>query len=253
MDPQPMTKSEVLLPDPPAEGPATWITNLIQQSASPDQLERAFNLFERWEKWQAEKAYWQAMAHVQARIRAVPKTRYNPGTQSKFSPDEELEAVIRPIYTEAGFSLTFTELTGARDGFICVACDVGHRLGHVRRHLGEYPLDGVGPSGNRTSMNPVQAVGSTKSYARRYLKKDIFNLTETDEDNDGQIRVNKITAEHLSELEGLLDPAEVPQFLEFVSGKAGTEVTRLDQIPDVFFLEARSALRRHQQRRRDQE
>ncbi len=53
------------------------------------------------------------------------------------------------------------------------------------------PLDSAG-SGGKVNKTPIQASGSTQSYARRYLVCQIFNVTTAD-DNDGNKRTHSPT------------------------------------------------------------
>ena len=50
-----------------------------------------------------------------------------------------------------------------------VLLDISHPCCHTERYHGDFPADVAGPKGGG-NKNPVQGVGSTLSYARRYLK-----------------------------------------------------------------------------------
>ncbi len=164
--------------------PLTLLQSMIERGADPDALKKMMDLSERWRANQAAEAFWSAFNAAQAEMPAIFKSK--KGQHGNYAPFEQLNADIRPIYTKHGFSMSFTEEPGAREGYIRICCDVGHREGHVKRYMGDYPLDGEGAKGGRAGMNAVQATGSTHSYAKRYLAKDIWNLAESDEDNDGE-------------------------------------------------------------------
>lgn len=187
--------------------PLTIIADAVARGFDADQLGKLVALQEHVERRNAEKAYWLAMNACQGEMPAILRDAVNKHTQKRYATYEALNALIRPVYTRHGFSLTFTEDVGAREGFVRVVCDVGHRDGHTRRHVGDYPIDGTGSGGNKSGMNAIQACGSTRSYAKRYLAKDIFALAETDEDNDGESG-ERLDGNQVFEINSLLEDCE---------------------------------------------
>ena len=81
----------------------------------------------------------------------------------------QLDRVIRPIYTEAGFSISFSEAEEIRDGKVMIRA-VLSRSGVTREYL-----QSVTPSGN-TKMNAADMEASGQSRAQRYLLLKIFNV-----------------------------------------------------------------------------
>ena len=187
--------------------PLALIQQAIAKGVDADYMGKLVALKDAIDRREAEKDFWQAMRDAQAEMPAILKDKANPFLKTKYGTYESLNKTIRPIYTKHGFSMTFTEIVGAREGFVRLVCDVGHEAGHVRRYEGDYPLDGIGAGGNKSGMNAIQAVGSTRSYAKRYLAKDIWNLAETDEDNDGQNNVQLVSETQAHDLGLLVEEA----------------------------------------------
>ncbi len=216
------------VPDVPAT-PLALIARAVERGFDPAQLEKLVELQERMQKRDAERAYNDAMAACQAEMPAILRTKKNSQTNSRYATFEHLNETIRPIYTRHGFSLGFTEVLGGKETTdMHIACDVRHREGHTVRHEGVYPRDDVGIKGtpNKTA---IWGVGSSHSYAKRYLCKDIFNLAEAGEDNDGQSK-DTLIREEQDEMNRLLTEtnADLPKFLKYAGVESVDKILRKD-------------------------
>jgi hypothetical protein len=220
--------------------PLSLLQLAIDRGCDPDRLDKLLALQERWERTRAEEAYNLAMNECQAEMPSIVKDRKNMHTSSTYATYESLNAAIRPIYTRHGFSLSFGEEPGtAKEGLIRVYADVMHRGGCTRRHRGDFALDLAGAKGT-TNKTPIQATGSTLSYAKRYLCKGIFALAETDEDDDGQAAAAVITGDQIGELNDLIEKTgtDLGRFLSWAN------ISSLDQMPLTSFAKAMDFLRR---------
>ena len=110
---------------------------------------------------------------------------------------EDIDTVIRPLYTDEGFSVSFNEeqSTGNIRKF---SMTVLHADGHSKTLYKTMPLD---VSDYRTA---AQSENSTTSLARQQLLKMHFNLVARGEDDDGQGGVQCITDEQALDLETLI-------------------------------------------------
>lgn len=156
----------------------------VENKVPAAELRELVTLQREIQRDRATSAYFADMAACQKEMPLLPKAK--AGRNNRYSPYELVDKLVRPIYTKWGFALEFSEVPEkgtATD--IAMVCTIQHRMGHSRQIFGVYPRDGIGPKGKETGMNPVQAVGSTHSYAKRYLVKDVFGLAEGDEDTDG--------------------------------------------------------------------
>ncbi len=184
---------------------------------------------------QARIAFDAAMADAQAEMVPVLRSATNAHTKSRYARLEDIDTAIRPLITRHGFSLTFDNPDQTVDGIV-VTCAVAHRDGHVRSYKIAGARDDKGAQGN-ANKTPIQAIGSTISYLRRYLTCMIFNVALTNDDTDGN-EISPITARQARDLEVLLTEtgADRAKFLAFL---------RVDDLADLSsrdYPKARAAL-----------
>lgn len=133
---------------------------------------------------QAAQAYAEGLVAVQKAMPTVRKDRLNTQTNSTYATLEAVNRLVTPIYTAHGFALSFGTEESPVAEHVRIVCDVLHRDGHSRRYVYDAPMDGHG-IGGKVNKTPTHARGSAISYGRRYLTNMIFNLTASDEDDDG--------------------------------------------------------------------
>lgn len=167
---------------------------------------------------QAEIDFSNALAKVQAKMPRIKKSGQiviKGQVMSSYAKYEDIDAVIRPILLEHGFSLRFnSKSTGDK---IIVYGTLSHEGGHSITD--EIPLT-IEASG---AKNSVQGVGSTITYGQRYLVKMMLNLVFEGEDDDGQkaslIPVSDDQAQEISDLLRTTG-APLPEFLNFIGAKS---------------------------------
>ena len=164
---------------------------------------------------QARIAFDAAMADAQAEMVPVLRSATNAHTKSRYARLEDIDNAIRPIITQHGFSLTFDNPDQSADGIV-ITCAVAHRDGHVKNYKLAGARDDKGAQGN-ANKTPIQAIGSTISYLRRYLTCMIFNVSLTNDDNDGN-EVAPISAKQARDLDDLLlkSGADREKFLAYL-------------------------------------
>jgi hypothetical protein len=190
--------------------PMSLIEAAITQGVDTDKLEKLLELQERWERNEerkearrAEIAFSEAMATCQAECQAVVAKHYNKQTESKYADLFDMDLAIRPVYTRHGFSLSFGTSRSEMEKHVHVYCDVRHKNGHTCRYEDDFPIDDAGIKGT-INKTPIQAKGSTTSYAQRYLTKGIFNIVVQGEDNDGNGAGDPINETQLAALDAEL-------------------------------------------------
>lgn len=149
-----------------------------------DKMERLWAMHERLKNRAAEEAFNAAMNKAQSEMGRVSADAINPQTKSNYATYGKLDAAVRPIYTRNGFAVSFDEGDGAPEGHVRVLAYVSHAAGHTRTYKADIPNDGKGAKGGDV-MTKTHATGAGKSYGKRYLLKDIFNIAIGEEDNDG--------------------------------------------------------------------
>lgn len=147
-------------------------------------MERLLAMQERIVARHAEEEFNAAMSAAQQEMPRVKRDAKNPQTQSKYARLETLNETAIPIYTKHGFSLSFGTADCPVADNLRITCVVSHRGGHSRNYQLDLPNDCLGPKG-LPSKTKVHGAGSTFSYGRRYLTLLIFNITLSDEDDDG--------------------------------------------------------------------
>lgn len=162
----------------PAGEPSSLL-NIIErasrdQSVDVAKLQALLDMQERVLLAEAKHAFNDAMALMAHAIEPVKRNAQNPQYNSYYATLSALDAAIRPHYTTHGFSVRF--LSEDAPGAVRVTCIVARGKYDERQTL-TAPVD-------RGARNPVQAIGSTVSYLRRYLLGNAFNITFAD--NDGQ-------------------------------------------------------------------
>lgn len=121
---------------------------------------------------------------------------------------------------------------------------LGHSGGHERVYEDDFPLDAAG-SGGKVNKTPIQAKGSTQTYARRYLKASALDLAFMD-DRDGNATPPEddtgMSPEQLAELRKAIDDADadVEKFCRFF---------RIEALPDLPARELERAMSMIGQRR----
>ena len=192
----------------------------------------------------ARRAYYAAMAAVQAGLTQVVRNCVNSHTSSRYADLGAVIAMVQPVYAAHGFAVSYGQMPSAIPGCLNVVCDVMHVGGHSERWMLDVPLDSAGSKGGANKTG-VQAIGSTVTYARRYLTLMIFNVsTGDDDDGSGDRKREEKTALSEAQLSELLDlmaawdpnPANRKKFDDW----AGTTV--LEEIAPHRFEDARKIL-----------
>jgi hypothetical protein len=197
----------------------------LDPSIDVAKLERLLAIQERLLADQRKTAFMAALARLQAVLPQITKQGTildNSGrARNRFAKIEDIDAQIRPLLAEEGFSFAFdSKQTGSVIEFTGT---LHHREGHAVEKTLSLPID------NGAGRNAVQSVGSTTSYARRYLLSMHLNLVTRDEDDDGMGGASKgpITEAQTAELRKLLEDVggDPKRFFKW----AGVE--RLEDLP----------------------
>jgi hypothetical protein len=184
---------------------------VMDPNASIDKLERMLALKERLdlqaleaEQRAAKASYFRAMAACQAKLKIVAKASKNLFTNSMYADLAALSAAVDPIIHGDGFTTSFQPAGVAPNGDLLVRWTVVHS-GHTESDIAAFPPDKAGAQGN-ANKTPLQASGSTYTYARRYLKLMLFDIA-TGDDNDGNQQANSdtISADQFIALRDLLE------------------------------------------------
>lgn len=173
-------------PEELAANPALMFERLAKDKhVDVNKLERLIAMQERIMAVNAKAAFDADFAVMAPTIPAIPKNGRivvdsGPGQRATpYSTNEDIQKVLRPILAAHGFAISFrTEYP--EKGLIRIVGVLTHRQGHTRESLFESAGDDSG------KKNKIQAIGSTISYGHRYTTKDLLNITEQGEDDNGK-------------------------------------------------------------------
>jgi hypothetical protein len=210
--------SEAPAPAPISAGDA-FLTMIERAARDPsvdiDKMERLFAMRERMQARDAESAFNAAMAAAQAELKPVAKNAYNEQTRSKYATLDKIASAIDPIIHKHGFGCSYGEFQSAKENYHGTICYVTHAAGHSKEFRFEIPIDAAGMKGN-VNKTPTHAYGSTTSYGCRYAKLCVFDVSTTNEDDDGNAAggngrvTERITEEQVTALNTLLQKTDAP-------------------------------------------
>jgi len=144
-----------------------------------------------------------AFARMQNEIGAIIKTGKNPIFKNPYARLEDLDDAVRPVCSANGFSIRYTTNENWKDGWLLVILTLAHEGGHSETTSlpGPYDMMPPGSSGRGPARSPIQAIGSTVSYLRRYTLQMALNLVPKNDpaDDDGR-RTQREYLEHRDEV-----------------------------------------------------
>lgn len=181
--------SVVTLPAPePVESRS--IMSVIERAAmNPDvdidKMERLLQMQERILARNAEAAYNEALASLQASMPSIRKGGKNEHTKKSYARLEDIQEAIRPLLQAHGFSVSFHTQTNDQ---ISATAILRHREGYSDQTTVQLPRD------TGASRNAVQAVGSSITYAKRYALAALLNIQLDGEDDDGKTATKRSSA-----------------------------------------------------------
>jgi hypothetical protein len=137
-------------------------------------------LKERIDERDAERQFTAAFAAMQLDLPRIPKLGVKDMQQKgkiPYAKWEDLDRLIRPVLAKHGFSLSFP--TRIIEGKMTMVLVLAHIGGHSKESFMPVSPD-PGPG-----RNDIQAVGSGRSYTKRYLTLDALNIITEGADDDG--------------------------------------------------------------------
>lgn len=189
----------------PARNEADAFISMIERAARDpnvdiEKMERLYAMHEKMQAKAAREAFDDAMSDMQAELPVIEHTKkvtfwskrlQQQVEKNTYTPWEDIDEQIRPIYTKYGFSLKF-EIDQPDSGPVAVTCLV-KRAGHSEATTIKLPPDMSG------EKNPAQGVASAVSYGKRYSAGAALNLTTRGaegqtEDDDGEKASNTKSA-----------------------------------------------------------
>jgi hypothetical protein len=193
----------------PAEAFAVFLMQALANPDIPaDKLEVMLNMRREVLADQARESFQRHYAEFSADMPQVErdgtvdlgtgKGRYN------FTTIEAMDVVIRPLLAKHGFAISFTSRDD-KDGVTITGTLSG--WGWERSSTYTLPAD-QGPG-----RNSIQARGSSRRYAKRYITDDLCNVVRKGRDDDGR-----------GALEALIDAAQTAELIELIKATKTDEL-----------------------------
>ncbi len=210
----------------------------IQQSEQDRQEKRE----DRQAELAAEASFNAAMSDVQRQMGRIATDAANDSTRSRYASYGALDRAIRPLYTTAGFNISFNEDVGAVGAdMVRVLAYVTHtapgaKRGHTRTYHTDIPADGKGAKGGDV-MTKTHAHVSATSYGKRVLLGMIFNIA-TGNDDDGNAAGGTKVVEATTAIPGTINQVQAGEIRKLlddrgISHRAFTTYIRLPSIEHI--------------------
>jgi len=231
------------LPLAPAPSESAAILSVIERMAlkpeiDPDRVERFMVMYERMEAQKARMAFYAAFSAAQAEMPQIVRDAENKQTNSRYAKYETISDAIQPIITKHGFSMTYGEADSPKENHLRITCELMHEGGHSKAYYADIPIDMYGMKGNPNKTG-THAYGSTKSYGRRYLKLDVWDIAVKNQDDDGNAAggadVETVSDEQIKTILALIEKTgtDIAKFCE---------VLKIDSVPEMRAVDFPGAL-----------
>lgn len=184
----------------------------------------------------------EALAKAQKEFSAPRKTAKNPITRSPYAPLEEVHKATKPVLALHGLSTSFgTTKNREHEGTVVVWGRLSHIGGHSELYEMEIALDKGGIKGGANKTD-IQALGSSLTYARRYLLCLMLDIAPDDDDdgNSGTRQQEAITSEQAQNLHRELEGAGIDKeaFLTWLGA------TSIETLPRSDYAKAMGGIQR---------
>lgn len=191
-------------------------------------VERLVALQERQEERAAERAMVEALAAFQRSCPLIPRGGLADTGKYEytFATYDDIVRLIREPLATHGLSFTH-DFAFPGDGLLEITCTLQHTAGAVRKSTFRGPADTSG------GKNAIQAIGSGRSYGKRYTVTDVLGLA-TEDDTDG-VASECITETQAADLSAMIDeckPGTEPKLLRWIG------VNRVTEIPVSWYRDA---------------
>lgn len=178
---------------------------LIDPSVSVEKMDLMRTMYREAIDDAARRSFTVAMNGMQAAMTAIRANAINSDFDSQYATYPALDAVLRPLYTAAGFTVGFTTEPSDLQRHQRVVIVLTHVDGHRETHRADFPADGVEDGEQVQTL--IHAAASAFTYAQRYLLCLAFNIAVA-KDGDGNVVArppSAITEAQVTQLANLID------------------------------------------------
>lgn len=163
--------------------------NLLKDPAIPaDKLEVVLKMRRENLEYEAREAYQFHFAAFAAEMPPVERDgMVDLGAKGRypFTTYEQMDKILRPLLNKHGFSLQFWSGPVPDGKGVNIH---GALIGWGWQKESEYPM----PPDTGPGRNPLQAIGSSMTYGKRYLADLLCNIVRKGRDDDGHMASNQV-------------------------------------------------------------
>lgn len=208
-----------------------------------DKMGKMLEMVRELKKDEAAAAFSNALANIQNNLPRISKdgrVKYKD-VNFTFATYENIDKSIRPLLAANGFSLLF-DSEPTEKGSVMYIGTLAHKLGHSKTARMVLPADTSG------GKNAIQAIGSTETYARRYLVTMLLNIVTEGQDDDGN-GTSKIDEAQCNRIRDMfiaceMDERSKAKFLDIAGVATVEEVTKPQYPMLIKLLNEKQALKR---------
>ena len=233
------------------------VSSLLEQDHCEECISSILKMVDRLENQHRRGYFYRSLTDLQQHITDITASNVNRETRSKYANLYDVLEIARPLWTQAGFSLVFTENTDDREqDVLLLQLDVTHLWGHSEKYSLRVPYDMKGPKGSAVKT-AVQGMGSAITYGRRYLLNMFLGISAKADDDDGNYGHSSndpnVVDQSVKLIRKLLEDTKTDE-LDFLSGMSNLLKREINSINDLSETEAFRALKllREKQQRADQ-
>lgn len=197
------------------------LNRALENDVDIDRLERLLALREKEIERQNYQSFVSDLSAMQTEYQKIEKTAKNNHTNSKYATLDQYIDAVKDVLAKYNFAL-FSHIKNQTEKNVTIEMTLSHHSGQKISTQGTFPIDGTG------SKNSIQSVGSTLTYARRYLLGMLLNVASKEDDTDGNIPTKPACPQQINEIKRLMKQTNT----EETNLLSYAKVERLDDISD---------------------
>jgi len=210
--------------------PLDMLNAALERGDTIEKMEKLMDLQERWEKAQAQKAFFEAKARFKANAPTVIKDAENKQYNSTYATIGNVVNTVSEALGKHDLDASWDiDQPENSDGIIVVTCTLTHPMGHKQSVKMKSPPD---KSGNK---NPIQQIKSATTYLKLATFEAVTGIAtkEGNKDDDGNAAGSPpISEEQTKHIMNLIDETEssAAQFCKYfkVAAVAALPASKFD-------------------------
>ncbi|WP_273757343.1 ERF family protein, partial [Bartonella sp. MM73XJBT] len=167
------------------------LNRALENDVDMDRLERLIALREKEIERQNYQSFVSDLSAMQIKYQKIQKNSINTHTKSTYATLDQYIDAVKDTLAKYQFAL-FYRIKSQTTTNVTIEITLSHPSGNQISTEGTFPIDGQG------SKNNIQSVGSTITYARRYLLGMLLNVTSDEDDTDGNTLIAGVTPEQMN-------------------------------------------------------